>query len=281
MCINKLSPCNPRPHTQNNITDLAYARIKGMSIAGTNSSFTGEVHYGFSSVFQHLWPAVRAALQEQVVDARQRDGGAAAAAVPQITFAGHSLGAGAATLLSYATVEFLKQRGIETPVSAILFGAPNTGDSVFVEAQRQRVNTRRLTFDNDVVPLIPCASGMPACGSTPVRTNQFGAKDAWSDYQPLHGSVTFGSASMPLQQEAWAKTRTIRTETASVSHGCSYSCKLSAYSAGPQDSHCLLLPVESSAAASQAHSYCPGFPQNARLFMKSLHTSLSDKLNNE
>ncbi len=74
---------------------------------------------GFASTYAHLWPFVRAVLKREV----EATGGAA---TPHITFAGHSLGAGVATLLSYAAAEFLREKKLDVPVTAVLFGAPNS-----------------------------------------------------------------------------------------------------------------------------------------------------------
>lgn len=52
----------------------------------------GNVHQGFAAIATSLWPGVQAALQELV---------ASPAGVSNVYVAGHSLGAGVATLLSY------------------------------------------------------------------------------------------------------------------------------------------------------------------------------------
>jgi hypothetical protein len=143
------------------------------------------------------------------------------------------------------------------------------GNSKFVEAHRHLVNARRITFNNDIIPYLPCAGGagargMPACADTAVRTDQgarLRAHTAWVDYQPLFGSVTFGAESMPPQSEAWvSKTRNFKVASASVSHVCSYTCKASSYSAGDVDTWCLLAPNDDPAVMA-AHTYCPGYPK--------------------
>jgi hypothetical protein len=142
---------------------------------------------------------------------------------------------------------------------------------VFAEAHRGLVNSRRITFDFDVVSLFPCAGGdprrgigMPACADTPVPTAPRAAPRAvWTDYAPVFGTVAFDASALPAQRDAWARTARLQVTTAVAAHSCAYSCLLSSYVAGKWDSRCLLQETKGDAAAAAAaagHSFCPGFP---------------------
>jgi fermentation-respiration switch protein FrsA (DUF1100 family) len=75
-----------------------------------------------------LWPSVKSAIEKAVAQGRP---------APHLTFAGHSLGGGAAALLSYAAAELLRERSQpDAVVSAVLFAAPNGGwhECPFVDA---------------------------------------------------------------------------------------------------------------------------------------------------
>ena len=269
---------------------------------------------GFADTFRALWPPVLSELRRQLAA-----GGAA-----HVSFAGHSLGAGAAALLSFAAARLVAEAAPAAaapppPVTSVLFACPNVGDAAFVAAHAAAVNSRRVVFAEDVVPLIPCASaapdsGMPACAGAPVRTAsrwfewKAGGRRAWGGYQPLAGTVAFGGGDMPAQRKArarggargcghsgglprcnvwepgtrpparprahlparpparaaqqWAAMANMRLSTVMAAHTCSYSCKLSSYSAGDTATRCLLAP-EADAAVAASNSFCPGFPLSA------------------
>lgn len=48
-------------------------------------------------------------------------------------------------------------------VTAVMFGAPNVGDSEFAAEFDRRVNARNIEYVADIVPQLPCAGHMPIC----------------------------------------------------------------------------------------------------------------------
>lgn len=63
-----------------------------------------------------VWPHVRAALEQNVLSGRK---------LRQVTVSGHSLGAAAATLVSFAAQRFLDAHGANVTVGALLVASPN------------------------------------------------------------------------------------------------------------------------------------------------------------
>lgn len=78
--------------------DFDYAQVSDSS--NTSLNLPGSTHAGFTRIANYLWAnGIKAALDNGVV----RGG-----SISTVTFAGHSLGAGVATLLSYAAQVSLK-----------------------------------------------------------------------------------------------------------------------------------------------------------------------------
>lgn len=86
----------------------------------------------------------------------------------QVYLAGHSLGGGVGTLLAYAAQSHLGQQlGDAAPViSTALFAPPNAGSPEFVASYNERVNGRRIAYQDDLVPQAGGSqqlAGMHAC----------------------------------------------------------------------------------------------------------------------
>lgn len=84
--------------------------------------------------------------------------------------AGHSLGAGVATLVSFASQAWLDtelgaEGGGAPVVGALLVAPPNAGPPEFVEQFNARVNARRLAMQYDIVPQVlePSGAGWEMC----------------------------------------------------------------------------------------------------------------------
>ncbi|KAI8474447.1 MAG: class 3-domain-containing protein [Monoraphidium minutum] len=237
------------------------------------NAFKGETHVGFTRGFDELWPAIRDALDSQVL------GGSAL----YVTFTGHSQGAAIATLLSYAAAAYLEANGNTAHVSLVTFGSPLVGDTPFNKELRRSVNTRRVVFESDPFTVLPCAtkkrakkSSMPACADALVPTIDTEAKtkgdgtaqgqpkNYWSDYQPIPGEIMILGKDMPVQSAHWANTRNVllkeTTAVVQASHVCAYFCFLGKYS-GPSanSNHCLLKIEEPGSQALQGNGYCPTF----------------------
>lgn len=91
---------SPSPHLPGTCpADLDYARTANVKFTGEafkKNSFVGETHNGFTDIFQAVWPGVQAALNSEVLGSDKKTG------IKNVLFAGHSLGASVASLLSYA-----------------------------------------------------------------------------------------------------------------------------------------------------------------------------------
>ncbi|GBF90458.1 hypothetical protein Rsub_03454 [Raphidocelis subcapitata] len=195
--------------------------------------FPGEVHSGFVKVFRTVWPAVRAALDAEVLSGPP--------GLAHVVFTGHSQGAAVAELLAYAASKYLAHRGRPLVVDAVLFGSSAVGDSEFAEGVAALINIRNVLFLNDWIPRVPCTSSrlagrrsMPAClpPIVPVPTRT-GLRSYWADYQQSWGRVPFSPEDMPAQREAWAGTNLLRPGSIQSinrpGHVCSYWCFLSTF----------------------------------------------------
>lgn len=151
--------------------------------------FGAPLHWGFSLAFNQTWPAIQEQLLALVPLAATEVCLACCCctcccchllrgwrchamlmrlikldwesvlATPQVFVAGHSLGAGVATLVAYAAQEMLaEQEGVN--VSAALFAPPNVGPAGFASAFNELVNARRIAYEADVVPQV---GGCCAC----------------------------------------------------------------------------------------------------------------------
>ncbi|KAI8462395.1 MAG: Alpha/Beta hydrolase protein [Monoraphidium minutum] len=251
--------------------DFAYNRVSRARFPGkpfVGNFFEGETHAGFTNVFNILWPHVREALDREVI---------AGARLRSVTVAGHSMGAAAATLVSYAAQRYLDVHRPGVVVSALMAACPNVGNAAFAKAHGMLVNSRRFTFVNDAITLVPClggegARGMPACASTPVRTDK-GLKapaSTWTGYTAGYGSIVVDGDFMPAQAAAWARTDRLpmldlgtAEALTGAGHVCSYDCFFSqcwtTASGQPVNSSCLLVPGPAREAAGQ--SFCYGFPR--------------------
>ena len=110
------------------------------------------MHYGFSLIFNETWAEVQAALDALVVTGK----------VTQVFVAGHSMGAGIATLIGYATQTYLNTKmgeGKAVVASVALFAPPNVGPTAFATTFDQTVNARRVAFDYDIVPQVRRSRG--------------------------------------------------------------------------------------------------------------------------
>jgi len=99
--------------------------------------FSSPIHQGFGNVLNVMWtsPGGVAATLQKYVDSQK--------SVKTITISGHSLGAGVATLMSYAVQAYLAKNGQSNiPVSAALFAPPNVGPPAFTEDFNKKVNGR-------------------------------------------------------------------------------------------------------------------------------------------
>lgn len=122
------------------------------------AAFDAPVHWGFSTVYQQLWPGVQAALAQLVA--------APGAPAAELFVTGHSLGAGVATLVAFAAQGYLDGAigaGGAPAVGAVLFAPPNAGSPAFVAQYDARVNSRRLAFEYDIVPQARLGWGWVGC----------------------------------------------------------------------------------------------------------------------
>eukprot|EP00878_Enallax_costatus_P042550 GHUV01049946.1.p1 GENE.GHUV01049946.1~~GHUV01049946.1.p1 ORF type:complete len:320 (+),score=33.21 GHUV01049946.1:1365-2324(+) len=180
--------------------------------------------------------------------------------VKHIAVTGHSLGAGVSTLFAYGLQLAVNKmtggkRHSSIRVDTVLFAPPNAGSPAFVASFNNLVNARRIAFENDIVPQVPCTPNMVACPGTLVPTNQPGNVTSWP-----FSAVT--NASMPVQQVPWGAMTSVSLKHTvaflSASHICSYSCFTSQF-VGDKNNYCLLLDDLSLVGS---NSYCGGFPTN-------------------
>lgn len=259
------------------IIDFAYHKFARSVFPGRafpGNSFEGETHAGFTAVFNALWPIVRAALEREVVSE-------SGPRIGHVAFAGHSLGAAVATLLSYAAQRYLDHRRPGVVVDALLVASPNVGDEVFARSFASVVNSRRIMFINDVITQVPCTGGaagrgMPAChavdtekavGSNPVQEDKQDAE--WITYHDTYGEIVTDGSMLPVQSVVWQRTdklpvldRVTSDALTGAIHVCSYDCFFSQWAkAGPKmmRSSCLLVPA-STQKELHHHTFCPGFP---------------------
>jgi hypothetical protein len=239
----------------------------------------GLVHRGALTAYEAIAPAINAALDAQVL--------APGSTITRITFTGHSLGSGVAQLAAAAAAARLANAGSPAIVDALLFAPVNVGSPLFVAAYDAVVNSRRVVFEYDVVPQIPCKAQF-ACSAKKVKVPTDEGVLPKYPYEWTGGTVTLRAAEMGPQAKYWAGLDRInlchllqqldgekeegkrrgaglrggQTHTniappplfLSATHVCSYMCATSAFT-GRTDDWCLLrsgaTPEETA-----AHSYC-------------------------
>eukprot|EP00798_Chlamydomonas_sp_ICE-L_P000017 gene17-12830_t len=146
-------------------------------------------------VFDSLQPI----LEQQVVKGR----------IHHVSIAGHSLGAGVSTILSYLVQQYINEAvpGLNRiQVDAFLFAPPNAGNKAFNKRLSEKVNIRSITFNYDVVPQVPCAPEMMACkggilNPYPIPNTQGSPPQLSWDYRTQRGGVNFGAGLMPYQSD--------------------------------------------------------------------------------
>jgi hypothetical protein len=142
-------------------------------------------------------------------------------------------------------------------VDALLFAPPNVGNNEFVRAFNARVNGRKVQFSYDVVPMVPCAPSMAGCPDVPVSTHNPDGSGIWQ-YSSVGGSMMITPTSMPQQARIWSRFGLMHPcklqHFITATHVCSYTCWLSSFVMGGNNS-CLLLDT---GAAGGAGSYCGG-----------------------
>ncbi len=114
------------------------------------------LHRGFLSLFNQTLPELAPALGRL----------AAERAVDDVTVAGVSLGGAVGALVAAALPARLAAAAPGAPpprVAAALFAAPNPGGAEFAALYNAQVNGRRIYYEHDIVPQIPCAPAAPAC----------------------------------------------------------------------------------------------------------------------
>jgi hypothetical protein len=81
------------------------------------AAFKGEIHRGFLRVFRVMWPAVRSALDREVV--------AAGGGVTRVVFTGHSQGSPVAAMSAHASLRYLKNAKVTgATIEAVIFASP-------------------------------------------------------------------------------------------------------------------------------------------------------------
>ncbi|KAI8465348.1 MAG: Alpha/Beta hydrolase protein [Monoraphidium minutum] len=253
--------------------DFKFTMVKDQPFPGPqfNGSFhQGLVHRGFLEMFKELWPPVYEALEKEVLGAAGGAGG-----VKHVYLAGHSLGAGVATLLTHAAAKWAIARGVSDTITinAALFAAPILGDAAHAsDAAFRQTRSRRLAFVNDLVPMIPCeatgaAKGMPACKNTLIRSDDPDdpTRVWWNEYKPGYATLHVQPAMMPAQPAAWGRTNAVPAAQLGQyfvgTHVCSYVCLVSAKTKGMDASRdiCLLEDVQDRSVL-KTSSFCTNFP---------------------
>eukprot|EP00775_Hariotina_reticulata_P007421 gene7421-7630_t len=150
----------------------------------------GRTHAGITGVAGSLWTSgIQRALDRYVVRG----------SITSVSVAGHSLGAGVATIVAYMAQAYLDQklsvRVAKVKVDAYLFAPPNVGDAVFVAAYNRMVNARRIVFQYDLIPQMPCTPTMANCNAT--------SGNATWQYTPIGGTLLLQAADMPQQPSLW------------------------------------------------------------------------------
>ncbi|GAB4823518.1 hypothetical protein N2152v2_010564 [Parachlorella kessleri] len=238
------------------VLDLAYNQTT------EHSRYLGNkpVHWGVAQLYQQLWPGVEEALDTVVVEQGAAD---------QVFVGGHSLGSGVGTLLSLAIQSYLdEQLGPEAAptVSASLSAPLNVGGPEFVDYFNERVNARRIVFQYDAIPQVPCEPAFPACTQKDVLLPQFsivptdqpGNAKQWP-FEAIGGGVVFGPGHLPQDQEAWSDVSiwqicwSINFFTAT--HSCAYKCFFSQFVPGDEAHNTCWLSEKSDGAAG---SQCGG-----------------------
>ncbi|WIA41719.1 hypothetical protein OEZ86_009064 [Tetradesmus obliquus] len=215
----------------------------------------GNVHQGFAAIATSLWPGVQAALQELL---------ASPAGVSNVYVAGHSLGAGVATLLSYGMQTCLQQHeGPQVKLAALLMAPPNAGNAAFAAQFNKAVNARRLPFSFDVIPQVPCSPSMVGCADATVPTGTYQNDGLWQ-YSPVGGTIPLEAARMPQQAAVWGLLKQIHPcqmkRFFEATHVCSYNCYMSQF-VGDANNMCRLWGKDTKEGSTGiGGTFCSGFP---------------------
>lgn len=204
--------------------------------------FPGLIHKGFATALSAIWPEVQRSLRTAI------------ARKSSIFVAGHSLGAGVSTLTAYAAQRYIdKHSNSRTVVDAVLVAPPNVGNHAFVQAFSKLVNARRVVFEYDVVPQVPCAPAMPRCNDTSA-----GNVTNWK-YSDTTGSVLITGDVMPVQPRPWSSMTVVDICNGkyfgSATHACSYMCYTAQY-VGDLKNDCLLWETTDQSEG----AYCNNYP---------------------
>lgn len=146
----------------------------------------------------------------------------------------------------------------DVKVGALLFAPPNVGDATFAARYGKKVNARRIPFQYDVVPQIPCTPTMIGCKNASTSTTR--NNGLWP-YAAVPGTLLLEPSGMPQQTEAWSLLSTIYpceiNRFLHATHICSYQCFLSQF---VTDTNNLCQLWSEPASDPPTGSYCFKFP---------------------
>jgi hypothetical protein len=136
----------------------------------------GQVHQGFLTSLNSLWPAVRDEVTKQLPGV---------APAGQLFITGHSKGGGIAPL---AALRFRTEAAVTARV--VTFAAPRAGNQAFVDAYNALFDHTRYEYADDMVPhLPPSAPFLNVLSSLPLLGHHFAGLERF-DYEPV-GALDF------------------------------------------------------------------------------------------
>jgi hypothetical protein len=152
---------------------------------------------------------------------------------------------------------YLDNNGFKAKVDALLLAPPNAGDATFASQFGSKVNARRVLFENDVVPQVPCSPTMVSCKRAPIPT---GGDKSWS-YRAVPGTLMLYPSGMPQQPTAWSHFSKIfpcqMGKFFQATHVCAYNCFMSQF-AKDGNTMCKLWDKDGEG------TFCPGYPNADR-----------------